>query len=51
MEHALMTYRRAWAGQLAEFDGWADAEIDPEGITIYDIEVRNRFLQYHAASG
>lgn len=51
MEHALMTYRRAWAGQLAEFDGWADAEIDPEGITIYDINGEPLFYEFTVMSG
>ena len=51
IEHAVMTYRRAWAGQLADFDKWADAEIDPEAITLYDINDEPLFYEFVVMSG
>lgn len=51
MEHALMTFRRAWAGDVHGFDGWGRAEIDPEPLVIHDLNGKELFYEFNAMQG
>lgn len=46
MEHALLTIRRAWAGEVREFEGWGGYELDPEPIIIHDLNGQVLFYEF-----
>jgi len=46
MEHALLTIRRAWAGEVRDFDGWGGYELDPEPIVIHDLNGQVLFDEF-----
>lgn len=46
MQHALLTVRRAWAGNVVGFEGWGGLELDPEPLVIYDLNGQELFCEY-----
>jgi hypothetical protein len=51
MEHALMTFRRAWAGKVAGFESWGAVELDPDPLVIYDLNGEPLFFEFSAMDG
>jgi len=51
IEHATMTFRRAWAGQVTDFKSWGTAEIDPKPLMIYDLNGELLFYEFTAMDG
>jgi hypothetical protein len=51
MEHALLTFRRAWAGEVYGFDRWGGVEVDPEPLVIHDLNGKILFYEFAALDG
>lgn len=51
IDHATMTFRRAWAGQIEDLQSWDTVELDPEPLIIYDINGEPLFYEYSATDG
>lgn len=51
MEHALLTVRRAWAGEVVDFEGWGGFELDPEPLTIHDLNGQVLFYEFGVMDG
>jgi hypothetical protein len=51
LQHATMTYRRAWAGQVVDFKSWGTAELDPKPLDIYDLNGELLFYEFTALDG
>jgi hypothetical protein len=50
-EHALMTYRRAWAADVVGLAPLATAELDPEPLEICDLNGEPLFYEFSAMDG
>lgn len=50
-EHALMVYRRAWAGDIAGLKALATAELDPEPLEISDLSGEPLFYEFSTRDG
>lgn len=50
-EHALLTVRRAWAGDVAGFDGWGSVELDAKPLEIHDLNGKLLFYEFAAMRG
>jgi len=51
MEHALLTIRRAWAGEIRDFEGWGGYELDPEPLVIHDLNGQVLVYEYEVMDG
>lgn len=51
MEHALLTIRRAWAGEVKDFEKWGGYDLDPKPLTIYDLNGQVLFYEFDVMSG
>lgn len=51
MEHGLLTIRRAWAGEVPEFEGWGGFELDPEPLIIRDLNGQTLFYEFGVMQG
>jgi len=51
MEHGLLTIRRIWAGEVPDFDGWGAFELDPEPLTIHDLNGQALFYEFGVMDG
>jgi hypothetical protein len=51
MEHALLTIRRAWAGEVRGFEGWGGFQLDPEPIVLYDLNGQILFYEFGVMDG
>lgn len=51
LEHTLLTYRRAWAGDVFGFDGWGNIEVEPEPLVIHDLNGTVLFYEFTAMRG
>ena len=51
MEHALLIIRRAWAGEIRDFEGWGGFELDPEPLVIYDLNGQVLFYEFGVMDG
>jgi len=51
MEHALLTIRRAWAGEVRDFEKWGGYDVDPKPLTIYDLNGQVLFYEFDVMDG
>lgn len=51
MEHALLTIRRAWAGEVLGLEGWGGFELDPEPLVIHDFNGQVLFYEFGVMGG
>ena len=51
MEHALLTIRRAWAGEVKDFEKWGGYDLDPKPLTIYDLNGQVLFYEFDVMNG
>lgn len=51
MEHALMTFRRAWSGDVPGFKSWGTVELDPDPLVIHDLNGEPLFFEFSAMEG
>ncbi len=51
MEHALLTIRRSWAGEIREFRRWGGYDLDPTPLTIYDLNGKILFYEFSVMDG
>ena len=51
MEHGLLTIRRAWAGEIPDFEGWGGFELDPEPLVIHDLNGQVLFYEFGVMDG
>src|SRR5215471_18084021 len=51
LNFAQMVTRRAWAGGVADMQGWATAEIEPEPLLLHDLNGQPLFYEFTARSG
>ena len=51
MEHALLIIRRAWAGEIRDFERWGEFELDPEPLVIHDLNGQVLFYEFGVMDG
>ena len=51
MEHGLLTIRRAWAGEIPDFEGWGGFELDPEPLILHDLNGQVLFYEFGVMDG
>lgn len=51
IEHALLTIRRAWAGEVRDFKRWGGYDIDPKPLAIYDLNGQVLFYEFDVMDG
>lgn len=51
MEHALLTFRRAWAGRIEGFEPWGSVELDSDPLVIHDLNGEPLFYEFSAMDG
>ena len=51
MEHALLTIRRAWAGEVKDFEKWGGYDLDPKPLSIYDLNGQVLFYEFDVMNG
>ncbi len=50
-EHALMTIRKEWAGQVRDLEPWGACEVDPEPLEINDLNGEILFYEFKVING
>jgi hypothetical protein len=51
LEHARLTVRRAWAGDIPDFAEWGTIELDPEPLILYDLNGQALFYEFGVMDG
>lgn len=51
MEHAKLTVRRAWVGDVIDFEGYGGRELDPEPIVLHDLNGQELFYEFAIMEG
>jgi hypothetical protein len=46
MDHSLLTVRRAWAGQVRDFEGWGGVQLDPKPLELHDLNGQLLFYDF-----
>jgi hypothetical protein len=51
LEHAILTFRRAWASSITGFKSWGNVELDSDPLVIHDINGEPLFYEFNAMDG
>lgn len=51
MDHALLTIRRAWAGDVRDFKKWGGYDLNAKPLTIYDLNGQVLFYEFDVMDG